>query len=243
MAASPGKGPPAAQKKRTAWVLLGVSLLTTVALLFVPYGHYIAYPLLLLSTLAHELGHGIAGVLVGGHFQQFVMFADGSGYARVEGIDGRLARGVLAAGGLVGPAMASAAGFWFSHRPARARGFLLALSAMLLLALVLVVRNLFGLAFIGATATCLGVIALRATPRVSQFTVVFLSVQLALSVFTRSDYLFVKEARTAVGTSPSDVSAMADALVLPYWFWGAACGLFSLAILAVGLRSFLRNAR
>jgi membrane-associated phospholipid phosphatase len=68
---------------------------------------------------------------------------------------------------------------------------------------------------------------------------VFLAVQLALSVFSRGDYLFTDVARTGEGTFPSDVANMSSALFLPYWFWGALCGAFSVAVLALGLRAYL----
>ena len=61
------------QSNRVALFLL-LSVIATLLLYFVvPFGRLIAYPLVLLSTLAHELGHGIAAVLVGGDFEQFVM--------------------------------------------------------------------------------------------------------------------------------------------------------------------------
>ena len=70
-------------------------------------------------------------------------------------------------------------------------------------------------------------------------TVMFVSVQLALSVFSRGDYLFTPNA----GPFPSDVANMATSLFLPYWFWGLVCGGFSLAVLAAGGWFFLRGAR
>ena len=44
------------------------------------------HTLVLLSTLAHELGHGIAALLVGGGFESFVLYADGSGAAMTRAI-------------------------------------------------------------------------------------------------------------------------------------------------------------
>jgi hypothetical protein len=72
--------------------------------------------------------------------------------------------------------------------------------------------------------------------------VLFVGVQLALSVFSRSDYLFTSVARTAQGANPSDVEMMSQALFLPYWFWGLACGGVSVGILVWGLRIFWGNA-
>jgi hypothetical protein len=73
----------------------------------------------------------------------------------------------------------------------------------------------------------------------AKFTLVFLAVNLSASVFTRGDYLFTPTARTAKGVMPSDVANMAQALWLPYWFWGLLCGAISVAALGVGLWLYL----
>jgi hypothetical protein len=52
----------------------------------------------------------------------------------------------------------------------------------------------------------------------------------------------VEYAQTASGRMPSDVTQMANALVGPYWLWGAMCGVFSLAVLGVGLWVFFKGA-
>ena len=67
--------------------------------------------------------------------------------------------------------------------------------------------------------------------------------QLALSVFSRADYLFTATASTGAGAHPSDVAHIAEALLLPYWFWGGAVGLMSVLVLVLGLASFFRTAR
>ena len=68
------------------------------------------------------------------------------------------------------------------------------------------------------------------------------AVQLALSVFSRADYLFTRVAQTATGPMPSDVARIAEALWLPYWFWGVCCGLLSALVLLVALVAYLRPA-
>jgi hypothetical protein len=238
-------GAPAASPVREgrARVALVVSVVLTAGLYAIPdpYGFYASYPFLLLSTVAHELGHGLAGVLVGADFTRFVMYADGSGQALVSGDLGRLARGFVAAGGLVGPAVVAALSFALARSERAAKVTFVVFAALLALALVLVVRSLFGLVFIGALAAACAAIGRRASPRAAQVALLFVAVQLALSVFSRGDYLFSEIAVTGAGVAPSDVSNMARALFLPYWFWGALCGLFSVAVLAGGLFAFLRR--
>lgn len=216
-----------------------VAVVATVLLYVVPYGRTIGYPLVLISTIAHEMGHGIAGVLVGGRFESFLVFSDASGTAHVLGYDGRFARAFVSAGGLCGPAVAAALGFFAARRAAWARIAVLVAGALLAVSLLWVVRNVFGWIAVGALSAALLGVGLRARAETAQVVLVFLAVQLSLSVFSRGDYLFVSVARTGEGTFPSDVANMASALFLPFWFWGALCGAFSIAVLALGLRSYL----
>jgi hypothetical protein len=224
-------------KARTA-LLIGVAASIAVSFLPYPYYGWIAWPLMLLSTLFHEMGHGIAAVFTGNNFEKFRMWADGSGVASISSTGGRIDSGIISAGGLVGPAMVAMLLFWLGKKEMGGKRGLLGLAVACTLALLLVVRNPFGLAFVaGFGAVCLG-IALFTSHSTARVALLFLAVQLSLSVFSRGDYLFMKEAHTSAGIMPSDVSNMATALFLPYWFWGLACGAFSLFVLFLGLRPF-----
>jgi hypothetical protein len=226
-------------KSRSGLVLI-VSIAVTVLLYLVPYGHVVAYPLMLISTLVHELGHGLAGVMVGGNFQSFEMWSNGSGVAHVVGYDGRFARAFVSAGGLCGPAVAAAIGFAMARGPRRSKWMLGTLGVLLIVADVWIVRSLFGWLFVTLFAAMLLAIAFKASAHFAQMALMFLSVQLSLSVFSRGDYLFTSVAHTGAGSFPSDVANMADALFLPFWFWGAVCGAFSVLVLAFGGWLFLR---
>jgi hypothetical protein len=219
------------------WFLLA-SVAVTLLLYFVPYGRLVAYPLLLLSTLAHELGHGLAAIAVGGRFEALEMMRDGSGAAHWSAPDAAgWRRALVAAGGLVGPAVGAAIGFAAARARSRSKPLLLGAIATLVLVTVLFVRNLFGLLFVSAVVVGLALLVRFATPDGLQLAVIFLSVQLALAVFSRADYLFTPTA--GASGQPSDVQLIANALFLPYWFWGAICGGLSLLILAIGLRGSL----
>ncbi len=232
----------ARHRDQAAAFLVGSIIVTVLLYHVIPYGRTIGYPLMLLSTLVHELGHGVAAIMMGGEFDRFEMFADGSGVAYSRGAFGRFAKAFISAGGLVGPALIGGIGFIVGRTPKGARIALAIFGVVLALAVVLVVRNWFGVAFVGATAAICLAIAVKGKPWVSQVAVVFLAVQLALSVFSRGDYLFTQYANTANGQMPSDVQQMSDALFLPYWFWGGLCGLISVAVLLVGLRVFFKAA-
>lgn len=225
------------REHRLASTVFVLASLVTIGLFATPQLRIFAYPLVLLSTLVHELGHGVAALLVGGSFVSFELWSDGSGVAHTTSGNSRLADAFVAAGGLVGPAIAAALSFLAGRRPGPARAFLALLCVGLLLALIFVVRNAFGLAFIGGFALCLAVLVLKAGPRASQVVLVFLGTQLALSVYSRGDYLFDESVQTAGGRIPSDVALISNALLLPHWFWGLICGAVSIAALLVGVRS------
>lgn len=223
------------------WVLV-ISGGLTIALYLLPFGRTLGRPLVLLSTVAHELGHGLAAILAGGRFEMLEIWSDGSGAAHYSGQLGRVASAFVATGGLLGPALAAALGFAAGRSPRTARGALLGLGGALLVANVMVVRTLFGVIFVGLAAAACIAVGWFARPVAAQLVLVFVAIQLALSVFSRGDYLFTRTASTAAGPMPSDTAQMAAALFLPFWFWGAVCAVASILVLAIGLKAFLHSA-
>lgn len=221
-----------------ARVVLLITIGLTVLLYVVPWARALAYPFMLLSTLAHELGHGIAAVLCGGSFERFEMWPDGSGVAMSRIPDGRLRLAWVAAGGLIGPAIVAAFAFALGRTEEGARVALWGAAGFLFLAQIFVVRGFFAMFFVAVVALVSAGVAWKAPGELAQLWLVFLAVQLALSVFSRGDYLFTATAQTGAGPMPSDVAQMAQALFLPYWFWGFVCGGFSVAVLLFALKIF-----
>ena len=224
-------------ESRTRTFLL-VSVAITLVLYLIPYGQILARPLLLLSTLAHEMGHGLTALLLGGRFQSLQMWASGAGVSEMDLTGfGRIRAGLTLAGGLVGPAVAAALCFKMAKTGRGARSCLVGVGLFLLVAEILVIRNLFGFFFVGLVAAGCLFAGRRLSPERAQWVVVFLGVQLALSVFSRADYLFTRGAENPSGVFPSDVMRMQTALFLPYWFWGLVCGAFSAMVLVYGVRT------
>jgi len=222
---------------------LYISVGLTLALWYViPFGRSIAYPLTLLSTFVHELGHGLAALTVGHEFHSMEIHWDGSGVTHSAGTGGKLSLAWIAAGGLVGPAIGAAILFNLGRHLKAARITLGTLGIFMLFLDIWVVRNVFGFVFVALWAVVFLAIAIKGTKNLSRFSIIFLGSQLALSVFCRADYLFTPVARTANGDFPSDVGLIADALWLPYWFWGLVCGGFSLAVLGIGVANFYRKS-
>jgi hypothetical protein len=196
-----------------------------------------------LSTVFHELGHGLAALAVGGEFERLAIYANGSGVAYSRGVPSGVPDAIVSAGGLVGPAVFAALAFVAGRRGKLSRIFLALLAASLLTLTILFVRNGFGLVFCLLVVAGFGWVAVRHSTDTAQTVLVFLAVQASLSVFSHGDYLFTDTAHTGAGVMPSDVAQMANALGGTYWMWGLACGAFSVLVLALGMWLFWRITR
>lgn len=222
--------------------LLLLAAATIVVAWQLPYGPQALYPLSLLATFAHEMGHGLTTLLVGEHFDRLLLHADGSGLAEWRGDPGRLARAAIAAGGLLGPSVAGVA-LLLAGSPRRARTLLGVFAAGLVFCVVLWVRNPFGMAFLLATAAVFAAAGRWLGDFAAAFVLHLLAAVLCLSWFRDLDYMFSAGVVVAGVARASDVAVIADALWLPYWFWGALVAALSLALLVLGLWVVARRAR
>ena len=204
-----------------------------------PFGHWVIYPLSLLATWAHELGHGIAALLAGGRFERLELFAGLGGLAHTA-VDSPVARAVVSAGGLVGAPLLGAVIIALGPYRRLDRPILVGLAGALLLSLALWVRNPFGVVACLGLALTLGLGAWRLRPRRRFIAVQLLGIQLALSALRNWQYLFVAEAKVGGRIVPSDVSAIAELLGGHHLLWGAAITLFNLGLL-VGAYALTRR--
>jgi hypothetical protein len=60
-------------------------------------------------------------------------------------------------------------------------------------------------------------------------------VQACISTYQHAGYLFSPGGSIAGQTQRSDTAAIADALLLPYWFWGGAISVVILVLLVASL--------
>lgn len=207
----------------------------TVLLWQVPGGNYVLYPFTILATWFHEMAHGLAALMLGGRFNQLLVFSDGSGVAQFSGplMLGALGRAIVAAAGPLGPPIAGGILILISRSPRTASLGLKVLGTILILSTVLWVRSLFGIIMIPLLGTVILIVADRGSPRVQGFAVQFLGVQACVSTYRQLGYLF---SYSAGPLGISDTAQMQQALLLPYWLWGAILAASSLLILVVSLR-------
>ncbi|MEL6187224.1 MAG: M50 family metallopeptidase, partial [Myxococcota bacterium] len=187
-------------------------------------------------TYAHEMGHGLAAVALGGQFESLTLFPDGSGLAAWRGSVGRVGRALVAGGGLMGPSVAGATLLAASRYPRSSRMLLTGIGAGMLLSALLVVQGGFGLAYVGITGAVLVGAGSRLGTRSATFLVQLLGVQLCVALFRDVHYMFSAGGTVGGQTHGSDSAAMAEALFLPYWFWGGLTAVFSALVLYFGLR-------
>ena len=215
--------------------LLILSSITIALIWQVPYGRQILYPLTLLATFAHETGHGLTAMLVGEQFDQLLLNADGSGMAMWRGNPGRVATALVAAGGLVGPSFAGIGLLLVSRSQQFARAVLATLAVVLVVTVAIWVRNAFGVVFLLSAAAVLSLAAKVLPTAIASFLLHLMAATLCLSWFTDLDYMFSAQATVNGMVRPSDSAVIADALWLPYWFWGGVVACFSLAVAALGI--------
>lgn len=199
-------------------------------------GKWLMYPFALFGTWAHELGHGLSAMLMGYEFVRLELFSNlgGTAYYLTDG--GRLKGAFISAFGLLGPSVLGAFVIlsvrrW--HNPTWVLVFLAALAGLTALWwsgnwFTTVVGAVFAVAMVG----------LIKLPwvRVRDVIVQFLGIQLFISAFTNVDYMFTKQFERGGQVMLSDTGQIAEALLLPYWFWGGVITLITVGILWLTLR-------
>ena len=222
--------------RQRVWLLLAIAL-ASIALWQTALGSLLLYPFTILATWFHEMGHGIAAMLAGRGFERLLIFGDGSGVALTLGpADGYgLTDALIAASGPLGPAAAGALLIISSRSPVATRNALMVLGIALLASTLIWVRSLTGWLVLPALGIAILALALRGSPASQRFAIQLLGVQAAISAWQQFGYLFSPGGTIGGRLQRSDTGAIADVLLLPYWFWGA---IISAAILAMLWWSF-----
>lgn len=223
-------------------VLAGIAV-ASIVLWQTALGSLLLYPFTILATWFHEMGHGIAAMLTGRGFERLLIFSDGSGVAEsLRPADGfGLTDAVVAASGPLGPAIAGALLIVSSRSPTATRNALAILGAALILSTLIWVRSLTGWLVLPALGLAIVLLALRGPPSWRDFVIQLLGVQACISVWRQFDYIFSPGGSVGGQLQRSDTSAIADALLLPYWFWGATISAAILALLWWSFRFAFRR--
>ncbi|NLO18616.1 MAG: M50 family metallopeptidase [Ignavibacteria bacterium] len=225
-------------------IIYGIAVLSAIAWQF-DFGRTILYPFTILATWFHEMGHGLAAMLMGGSFHSLEIFENGSGLAKFSGPlhFGSISNAIVAAAGPLGPTIAGTLMILISSSAKRARLINLLLSVFFALSVILWVRSWFGVAMILLFAIILFFIALKANDSWQQNTLRLLGVQAFASLYMNIDYLFSAGGSVNGAVFSSDTYVMSQYLVLPYWFWGGVIVLISFLLIYLTLRFLLRDEK
>ncbi|RAM50547.1 MAG: M50 family peptidase [Hapalosiphonaceae cyanobacterium JJU2] len=234
------EAPPEVERMGLTWLI--IAAIATIILWQVPIGEYILYPFTILATWFHEMSHGLMALVLGGNFQQLLIFSNGSGvaYYSYSGslLLGPLGHALVAAAGPMGPPIAGAALILASRSFKTASWSLKILGGFLILSTAIWVRSLFGLVAIPLLGLIILGIGLKAPRWIQGFAIQFLGVQACVSTYHQLDYLF---SYSAGPLGISDTAQIQQQLLLPYWFWGALMAIASLIILIQSLRLAYRR--
>ncbi|KOP27456.1 peptidase M50 [Hapalosiphon sp. MRB220] len=234
------EAPPEVERMGLIWLI--TAAIATIILWQVPIGEYILYPFTILATWFHEMSHGLMALILGGNFQQLLIFSNGSGVASYSYsgslLLGPLGRALVAAAGPMGPPIAGAALILASRSFKTASWSLKILGGFLLLSTAIWVRSLFGLVAIPLLGLIILGIGLKAPRWMQGFAIQFLGVQACVSTYHQLDYLF---SYSAGPLGISDTAQIQQQLFLPYWFWGSVMAIASLIILVQSLRLAYRR--
>lgn len=219
--------------------------LVVVMLPALPFGNYLIYPFVILTTWFHEMGHGLTALATGQEFRQLMIFASGSGVAesRVAADASSFTLAAIAAGGPLAPCFAGALLILASAHARLWRPVLWLVAAAICASVVIWVRSPVGYAMLPLVAALLALVAWRAKPGLARFTLQFLGVLAAMSMLRDFHYLFTEDAVIEGQTVLSDTGQIAAVLGLPHWFWAAAILLVSAAVVGAALKYALAEKR
>lgn len=227
--------------KDKALTLLILAAAITFFLPGIPYGNYILWPFVILTTFIHEMGHGLMALAVGGSFLKLEIFSNASGLAWNSGVSPGIPHALVAAAGLLGPSTAGGL-FILAGRSSKgaSRAFLI-LSIFMLVSTAIWVRTIYGIVSVSIIGFIFLLISRRAEPGTHQFLIQFLGAQMLADTLTRTmDYLFTGSVHVGGETRHSDTGTIAENLGGPYWFWGAILAVIAILIFILSLRRAYR---
>jgi hypothetical protein len=205
------------------WLL--VAAILSLGLSLTPWGTVPLYPFKLFTTWAHECGHALMTLLVGGSVSSIMIEPDTSGVTRSLVPAGRIARGLVASSGYLGASVVGCLLMAATRVERRARAIVWAVGALMLFTLVIWMRNFFGVVVVLAWGAALTTLARTASGHVSRFVLSLLAIQVALDSVYDIRILF------HVGGGHSDAETMAGLFLLPAWLWAGAWMIISVSML------------
>ncbi len=231
-------------KKNPLLAIIGISLLVFLVWQL-PYFALIQYPLLLLGTWFHEMGHGLTALLLGGKFYYLEIYDNGGGvaYSNVSFsyLEYNIARAITSAGGLLGPAISGAVLIASARNRITSKIALWLLLVIMVLSLCLWIYELLALVILSVFAAILFFIAILRVRKLEVFALLFLGTQCVLSTYLQTSYLFTKQFERDGRVQYSDTQMIAAHLPGEYWMWALLILMVSMFLLYRSYRYYLKK--
>jgi hypothetical protein len=222
-------------------LLLVLAVVIFFVLNIVPFGYFIQWPFVIITTFVHEMGHGLMAILTGGNLIQIEIYQNASGLAKTQAVAG-WRQAAIAAAGLLAPSILGGAFIIAGKsRQISSRVFLL-FSLFILISCVLWVRSTFGLLVLLPTGALFLWISQKGSTALQHFMIQFLGVHMLVDTLTRTmSYLFSSSALVGGQSRHSDSAAVAQQLIGGHLFWACMIALLSIWIFYYSLRkTYLR---
>lgn len=234
---------PGSQAEQVGRLLIAGVLVVSLPAL--PFGTYLIYPFVILTTWFHEMGHGITALLMGQDFQQLAIYANGSGVAEsaVASDAPAVVHAAIAAGGPLAPSIAGAGLIMASAHRKAWRPALWAVAGAIVISVLIYVRSPVGVTVLPLVAGLLALIAWRARDGFARFSLQFLGVIAAMSMLADFHYLFTESAKIGGRIMLSDTGKLEEALMLPHWAWAILLLSASAVMIGASLKYALNENR
>ncbi len=191
------------------------------------------------------MGHGLTALLVGENFERLEIYENGGGvaYSSVGNsyLPTHIARALIAAGGLLGPAVSGSVLIVSAKNPIHSRFVLRILIAVIVISLLLWIRSLWGLIVMGGFVVALVGITFFRSRKLEVVILLFLGLQCALSTYLQLDYLFTKQFERDGKVQISDTQSIAQHTFGTYWMWALLIIIVSAFLLWKSFRFYFKK--
>lgn len=221
-------------KKALALFAAGAAALT---ILHTPF----AYPFVLLTTVFHEVGHGLAALASGGEIEKIVIFADGTGYCQHRGDYGFWQRVIILSAGYLGSSLEGSFLLFLTLRLKRGGRIILTFLSLALFAVsALWVRNPFGFVTTICLAVALALAAWRLSDSASELLGIFLCAYVALFAASTIGQI-ARHPFMGIQGGLTDQSKLAQLTNIPPMLWSLIWLAFAVVALALAIYMGVRR--
>jgi hypothetical protein len=218
--------------------LIGLAALATLLIGATPWLGLINYSFRLLVTIVHELSHGLAAIVTGGDFINFIISPDGSGLAMTRGGW----RFVVIPAGYLGAALFGATLVILGRSSGWSRIAMAVIGlAMALLSLRFGVPTIFKGQILGGLLTTTSglifgalflLVAFKASARWVVFLLHVVAIRTGLTAFSDIFYLIMGSSSSIFNAPRSDAQSMAELTFIPAIIWAIVWAV--IAVLLIG---------